>query len=262
MKRERVIYYTDPLNDDFAGHDIHPREVGPAFPYLHPSRLWNLAAWLLYYIIAVPLVFLISKLYLGLRFENRAVLKQLGHGGYFLYGNHTRDLDAFLPAMAAFPKRAHVVASPDAVSLPGLMNVVLMLGVIPIPNRFSGMRRVLETVSARYAQGRCVAVFPEAHIWPFYTGIRPFTDTAFRYPVKEGAPVVAMVTTYRKRRGLFHFCKTPGMTVTLSRPMYPDTALSPKQARKDLRDRVYDFMTKTSQSRENVAYIRYVPREP
>ncbi len=70
--------------------------------------------------------------------------------------------------------------------------------------------------------GACIGIFPEAHIWPFYTGVRPFVGTSFRYPVKLHAPVVAMAVTYRKRRGLFCWVKRPpGMTVTFSAPMYP-----------------------------------------
>lgn len=257
MKSERVIYYSDPLEDDFAVLNIRTREVGAEFPFVRRSFLWRLVAFLLYYMIAVPLVFLISKLYLGLHFENRDVLRQLQDTGYFLYGNHTRALDAFLPAMAAFPKRAYVVANPDAVSLPGLQWLVLMLGVIPIPTKFSGMRRFMSTVSQRCREGSCVAIFPEAHIWPFCTEIRPFADTSFRYPVKEGLPVVAMVTTYRRRKGLFRLLHRPGMTITLSEPMYPRQDLSPKKAQEELRDRVHRFMVETAASRENVAYIRY-----
>lgn len=259
MKSERVIYYNDPLEDDFSPLPIRTREVAQGFPFHRSSFLWNLAAALLYYCIAVPIVFLISKVYLGLQFENRQVLVQLSGTGFFLYGNHTRMLDAFLPAMTTFPKKSYVVANPDAVSLPFLKNLVLMLGVIPIPTRFSGMRDFLGTIQRRYQEGSCIAIFPEAHIWPFYTGIRPFPDTAFRYPVQQQAPVVAMVTTYRRRKGLFRWLKKPGMTVTLSQPMYPRTDLSPTQAREELRDRVHAFMVEVSSSRENVEYIRYAP---
>lgn len=261
MKSERVIYYSDPLEDDFSPLPIRTREVAQGFPFLRRSFLWNLAAALLYYCIAVPIVFLISKVYLGLRFENRQVLQQLSNTGYFLYGNHTRMLDAFLPAMTAFPKKAYVVANPDAVSLPFLKNLVLMLGVIPIPTRLSGMRDFLSTIQQRGQAGDCVAIFPEAHIWPFYTGIRPFPDTAFRYPVQQDLPVVAMVTTYRRRRGLLRWVKKPAMTVTISQPMYPRTDLSPSRAREELRDRVHDFMVEVSSTHENVAYIRYAPAQ-
>ncbi len=257
MKPERVIYYSDPLGDDFARTNIRAREIGPEFPFVHSSRLWNLAAGVLYYGVAVPLVYLISKLYLGLKIENRQVLRELRGRGFFLYGNHTRYLDAFLPAMAAFPHKAYVVASPDAVSLPFLKNLVLMLGVIPIPTKFSGMRKFMAAVSRRCGEGQCVAIFPEAHIWPFYTGIRPFEDTAFRYPVKENAPSVVMVTTYRRRRGLFRWAKKPGMTLTLSEPMLPRPELSPQKAQAELRDRVYRFMVEVSSAGENVTYIEY-----
>ena len=261
MKSDRIIYYNDLLEDDFSPVTVRTKEVGRDFPFQHDGLLWNLAAALLYYLIAVPVVFLISRVYLGLQFENREVLRQLSDTGYFLYGNHTRTLDAFLPAMTAFPKKAYVVANPDSVSLPGLRNLVQMLGVIPIPTKFSGMREFLASITQRYQAGDCVAIFPEAHIWPFYTGIRPFPDTAFRYPVQQQAPVVAMVTTYRRRRGLFRLLKKPGMTVTLSQPMYPRTDLSPSQAREELRDRVHDFMVQVSATHENVEYIRYAPAE-
>ena len=259
MEPKRTVYYTDPLNDDFAHTNIHAKDVGADFPFIHKSVLWNVLAQCVYYCIAVPIVFVISKIYLGLKYENRQVLRKLRGTGYFLYGNHTRMLDAFLPAMTAFPKKAYVVSNPDAVSLPFLQTLVTMLGVIPIPTKFSGMRQFLSSVNQRYQEGNVLAIFPEAHIWPFYTGIRPFSATSFRYPEKLNAPVVAMVTTYRKRRGLFRLFHRPGMTVTLSEPFYPDAALSPREAQQKLRDQVYDFMVSVSQSHENVEYIAYEP---
>lgn len=255
----KTVYYQDPLTDDFATLNIRTKDVTAAFPFLRDSRLWKLGAAFLYYVIAVPVIFVISKVYLGLRFENRKVLRQLRDTGYFLYGNHTRALDAFLPALSAFPKKAYVVASPDAVSLPGLKNLVLMLGVIPIPSHFSAMRQFIKAVSRRCRDGNCVAIFPEAHIWPFCTQIRPFPDTSFRYPIRENVPAVAMVTTYRRRKGLFRVLRRPGMTVTFSEPMYPREELTPKGAQEELRNRVYDFMVATAQTKENVTYIHYEP---
>lgn len=261
MRDKRVIYYSDPLQDDFASNHITAREIGPEYSFVHKGILWRAMSFLLYYLIAIPIVFLVSKVYLGLRIENREVLKDCVGSGYFLYGNHTRALDAFLPAFTAFPKRAYVVANPDAVSVPFLGNIAAMLGVLPIPTKFSGMREFLSAIEARYQQGNVVAIFPEAHIWPFYTDIRPFSDTSFRYPARLHAPVVAMVTTYRKRRGLFAFCRRPGMTVTLSEPISPDPALSPKEAQEWLREQVYRFMKQVSDTKENIEYIAYRPAE-
>lgn len=258
MKTERVRYYSDPVHDDFAGTDIHTCRVGADFPFVRRSVLWRVVSFLVYYVIALPIVFLIAKLYLGLKFENRKVLRSLRGQGFYLYGNHTRALDAFVPSLAAFPKKAYIIAGPDAVSLPGLKHIVMMLGALPIPTELSAMRPFLEAVSQRCAEGACVAIYPEAHIWPFYTGIRPFPDTSFRYPLREGTPVVAMVTTYRKRRGLFRFAKKPGMTVTFSPVFFPDAALPRREAQAALRDEVYSFMKETSTARDQVEYIRYI----
>lgn len=254
---KKIIYYSDPLHDDFAGNHIKTKPVGKDFPYLRRSRLWALGSFLVYYAVAVPVVFLICKLYLGMKFENHRQLRKLRSTGFFLYGNHTQYLDAFLPAMAAFPKRGYVVANPDAVSIPGLRNLVQLIGCIPIPSDLGGFPAFLEAVEHRFRQGSCVGIYPEAHIWPFYTGVRPFVGTSFRYPVRLRAPVVAMAVTYRKRRGLFHWVKRPGMTVTFSEPMYPDPVLHPKAAQEELRHRTYEFLRQVTSRSDNVEYIRY-----
>lgn len=120
------------------------------------------------------------------------------------------------------------------------------------------MRNFFEEVSKKCTEGYGITIYPEAHIWPYYTKIRPFSDILFRYPVKENAPSVAMVVTYRKRTGLFRFMKKPGMTVTLSEPIYPDMNLTAKDAQEKLRDCIFAEMTKIAEGREQVEYIHYV----
>ena len=254
---KKTVYYTDELNDDFAGTDINTKQIPPDFKFRRDGLFWKICSFIVYYIVALPLVFLTAKMYLGLRFKNRKALKRLGRSGFFLYGNHTRDLDAYVPALAAFPKRAVIVTHPDAVSLPGLGKLVQMLGALPLPSDFSGMLSFMNALFSFVKDGRCAAIYPEAHVWPFYTGIRPFKADSFCYPLKAGSPVVAMVTTYRKRRGIFRLIKSPAMTVTFSEPFYPDRNLGLQAARQDLRDRVYGFMLKTSRESENVEFIHY-----
>ncbi len=228
MRAERVYAYSDPLNDDFAGTNITTCRVGKEFRFVRSSLLWRAVSFVVYYVIAFP----------------------------------TQILDAFLPAIAAFPRRAYIVAGPDVVSIPGIKHLVMMLGALPIPTEMSAMRGFLDAISLRYRQNACVAMFPEAHIWPYYTGIRPFPDTSFRYPVKENAPAVAMVVTYRKRKGLFRFLKRP--------VMMPDSSLTPRRAQRALRNRALAFMEAVAGSKDQICYIRYeykpktdtgVPRE-
>jgi 1-acyl-sn-glycerol-3-phosphate acyltransferase len=247
----KVIYYAK-TTDDFAGTNITTQKVDATFPYVHKNILWRLAAFLLYYVIALPLVTLYIRAVNRTRFVNRKALRKI-KGGFFLYGNHTHWSDAFLPHVVAAMKRTYIVAGPDAVSIKGIRSIVQMVGGIPIPTQLSGMRQFMETVRRRCGEGGCIAVYPEAHIWPYYTGVRPFPATSFRYAAEMGVPVVAMAVVYRKSR-LF---KTPARTVTLSDPIYAAPDSSIREAQEVFYQRVSDFLTEKTGSPDNYAYIRY-----
>ncbi|MBO4213222.1 MAG: hypothetical protein J5894_03820, partial [Clostridia bacterium] len=136
---------------------------------------------------------------------------------------------------------------------------IQLLGGIPIPDNFKGLQNFMKALSLRISEKRVVTVYPEAHIWPWYTGIRPFPDTSFAYPVRDGVPAVAFVTTYRKRK---IFSKLPPrLTVTVSEPFYPDETLSRVEAKRKLRDEVYDFMCREASKPDNYAYYAYLKKE-
>lgn len=256
---KRIVYYTDELNDDFAGTDIKTCDIGDDFKFINKNPLWRAAAAVVYYLIAFPIVWLISYIGYGLRIKNRRAVRKV-RGGYFLYANHTQMLtDAFAPSIISFPKRAHVVANPDAVSIKGIRQLVMMLGVIPLPASLKMMRPFRDAVEARYGQNRTVTIYPEAHIWPYYTGIRPFGAASFSYPVRLDAPCIAYVTTYRRRK-IFKNAR-PLVTITLSDPFYPDPTLSEREAKQKLRDEIYDFMCSTAKSEDNYSYITYIRKE-
>lgn len=110
-----------------------------------------------------PFLFLYCKLVFGLRIENRKALRALP-GGYFLYGNHTNTLaDAFIPTLLSFPRRANIITSADTVSIPGVRNIVQMLGAIPLANTIEGTRQFLAAMHRRLERGQAVMIYPEAH---------------------------------------------------------------------------------------------------
>ena len=262
MPREcKTVYYTDELNDDFAGTKIVKTTIGEDYVFAPKSRLWDIAAAALYYVVACPIVFIVSKLWMGLKIVDRSNIKKLKGRGFFLYGNHTQYLDAFTPGLVSLPHKAYIITDADAASITGLKNIVKMLGCLPIPTERRGYRGFLEAIERRIGEKGVVTIFPEAHIWPYCTTIRPFPATSFSYPVSLNAPVVAMCATYRKGKGLFALCRRPGMTLYVSEPMYPDPALKGKAAREELRDRVFNWMDSTAKAAHSYEYIRYVKAE-
>ncbi len=257
MEQSRIRYYTDELNDDFAGTKINTCRVTKDFTFVNRNILWQICEFIVYRLIVTPLVFLFGKIAFGLKIKNRKALKKLKNTGYYMYGNHTQGvMDAFTPSLCTFPKKAHIVVNPDAVSIKGIRQLVLMLGAIPLPTDLKGYKPFQEALETRIEQKKVVTIYPEAHIWPYYTGIRPFKATSFSYPVEQDVPCVAFTTTYRQRK-LFKKAY-PCITVTLSEPFYPDTSLPGKEARQKLRDEVYAFMNSVADDEQNYEYIKYV----
>lgn len=230
------------------------------FPFVRNGVFWKAASFLLYYAIALPIVSFVIRVVNETKIVNRKSLRHI-KGGYFLYGNHTHWSDAFLPHVLTQPRRTYVIAGPDAVSIRGLSNIVTMLGAIPVPTQPKALEGFTAAVKKRHAQGACVAIYPEAHIWPYYTGIRPFPPTSFLYPAEQGAPVVAMVTRYRERKGMGGKLRRPARTVMLSDPIYPKAGLTVRQAQLDLHRRVAEFMYECAGLPDNFEYVEYIKRD-
>ena len=258
-KPERVIYYEDAQNDDFAGTNISACTVDDTFPYLHDSRLWRAVSAILYYGAATPLVWFFMRVILGVRFVGKDAVRSLRGRPCFLYGNHTGFIDAFTPGLLSLPTRNRIIVGADTVSIKGLRSIVQMLGAIPLPTGIKGMRSFSRAIDAHHMDSN-ITIYPEAHIWPYFTGVRDFPDTSFCYPVKYGAPVVAFFTAYGKPTGLARLWRKASITVYVSDPIYPTEGLSACEARRDLRDKVYAFMQEKSQY-STYEVIKYVRRE-
>lgn len=261
-KKKRTIYYRDELNDDFAGTKIATRVPDSSFRYNHRSPLWNFAAFFVYRLIAIPFAFLFCRIGFGMKIVNRKILRPFRKTGFYLYGNHTQTAsDAFVPTLVSLPKKTYLIANPDAVSIPGLRGIVQMLGAIPIAGTLGGMKNMMEAIDQRHQSGATIAIYPEAHIWPYYTGIRPFRSTSFAFPVKDGSPSFSFTTTYQEREGFFGGMR-PRITVYVDGPFYPDPCLDKNTAKENLRNQIYETMRERAEKFNEVAFVEYRKSEP
>ena len=252
-KKQKVVYYRDELNDEFSDGHIDAKKIDGNYCYIRDdSPIGKVLHIFWYRIIATPLAWLYMKLHFRHKIVNRQVLKK-ADGAYYIYGNHTHFLaDALVPTMVNFPKDVSVIVHPDNVSMPLLGRITPTLGGLPLPDDKEAMKHFIEALEKRVAQKRCVMIYPEAHIWPFYTGIRPFKDTSFRYPVQQKLPVFSLTNTYQKRR----YSKKPKMVTYIDGPFYADASLPVRQQKKMLRNQVYETMKKRAKN-NTVVCVRY-----
>ena len=90
-KNKKIIYYEDELNDDFAGGSIKKRTIDDKYKFIHKNPFWKLIEFILYYIIAYPLIWFFMRCILCVKFVNLKAIKK-HKGTYYLYGCHTDNM--------------------------------------------------------------------------------------------------------------------------------------------------------------------------
>lgn len=259
MKQKEIIYYKDELNEEFSTAKILPRKIDENYKYIHKSVIWNAIAFLLQNVLSVPIKFLYAKIKFKIKYVGKEKLKPYKKQGYFIYGNHTQIFaDTFITSNTNYPKKNFFIVNPENVSMKFLGNVVEMLGAIPIPGNKEAMKNFLEVIEKRIKDGNSVTIFPEAHIWPYYTKIRPFKTVSFKYPVQLNVPTFSVTNTYQS----YGKNNDKVRIVTyVDGPFFSDDGCKTmKEKQQNLRDKVYEKMVERSQN-SNIEVIKYVKKE-
>ena len=255
MKNERTIYYNSYTDDVVvsANQDFKLPEnyewIGKGFGYHFLC--------VVIYAVAIIFTFFYTKLYWHLKVVGRDKLKETKGKGYFMYANHTQPFgDVFLPAWVNINRRIYTVVSQANYGIPVIGKLLLYLGALPLPEGIKGMKKFNEAISKRISQKKCVIIYPEAHVWPCYTKIRPFGAGAFHYPVNQEAVVYSMTTTYQKR----WIGKRPKITIYIDGPFYPNKELRSKEQRQLLCQQVFEAMDNRSKA-SNYEYYNYIKNQ-
>ncbi|MCD8372865.1 MAG: hypothetical protein LUD27_06160 [Clostridia bacterium] len=251
---QKTYYYTDELNDDFANTHIETKTLPEDYNFVPKSKGWKVVRLLVYRMIVTPIIKLV-KVFSGTKIKNKQVLKPYKKQGAYIYGNHTGYAnDAFMPTEVAFPRTADIVVNPDAVSIKFVGGIVKACGGIPVPDSVRGLKRFTADLDYAIENKHWIAIYPEAHIWPYYTGIRPYGAASFKYPAKSGTPVFSYTTVHKKRM----FFKKPRRVVYIDGPFFADQSLPLKQRTQKLRDEVYAAMCERAKltTKEYVSYVK------
>lgn len=252
---EKIIYYKDELNDEFSGSKVKPKIIDAKYKYISKNPIYKFFSFIAYRIIATPIAFM-YKWCKGIKYENKQVLKNFKGKGYFIYANHTnRASDVLSPHTISFPTKTYTVVASENMNIPVLGNATKMLGALPLPSSLEGTRNFMNAMEKRLVQGKPVLIYPEAHIWPYYTKIRPYKSTAFRYPVKFQDASFCYTTTYQKNGKK----KKPKIVIYIDGPFYPNKQLDLKAQQEDLRDRIYNCMVERSKN-SNFETIKYIKK--
>lgn len=251
--KTKTIYYNDEYNDDFSKIKINTILTPSSYVYINNNFIFKILSFILYELIARPLVFLFIKIFYLQKFENKKVLKQFKKEGYFLYANHSNTLgDAFIPSLISFPKKNYIICNPDAISIKGLKTIVKMLGALPVPSTIKGNKNFNDAINNLINKNKVITIYPEAHLWPYFTSIRPFKSVSFTYPYNYNKPCFSFTNVYVKRK--FKLIKRPKIITYIDGPFYADKSLNKKDSINKLKDEIYNSMLKNNSKHEKYEY--------
>ena len=247
-KEERVFYYESEEDDPIKTDEQEKHEVvglPEGYEFIPKNVLVRMYSSLLFRVFWIFGQWYERK-YWGVKVHGREKLKQAKGKGYVIYANHTNPFhDVFGPAVAA-NRRIFTIISPVNLRVPGIGKFLPLIGGLPLGATKEEKKAFNEAVDDRLKQKKALVVYPEAHVWPYYTGIRKFPagDKSFKYAVRNGLPVFAMVTTYRKSEKAGR--ELPEMDIYLDGPFYPKADLTQDENRAELARQVYDSMLELS----------------
>lgn len=248
--KEKKIFYYKSFKDDVVESKNQDYKLKDGYKWIKTNIFYRLCSNIIY---AIARVFgiIYCKFFLHVKYENKEVLKKYKKQGYFIFGNHTQPMgDVFIPA--GLGKRIYVLVSPANLGVTGIGPFLPMLGALPKPDSLKDMKKLTDAINFRINKNKCVVIYPEAHVWPYYTKIRPFSSASFRFPVNLDAPSFVMTTTYYKRK----YGDKPGIKVYIDGPFMPDNNLSKKEREEKLHNDVYSCMSDRSM-KSTYEYIEY-----
>ena len=257
-KEKRVFYYNSEEDDPIKTEEQEKKEkvsLPEGYEFIPENPFVRLYAAILYRGFKVFARFY-ARFYLHMDIVGREKLKKIKGTGYVIYANHTNPFhDAFSPALVA-DRRIFTIISPVNLKLPGIGKFLPLIGGIPLGTNDKEKKAMNEAVDKRLAQKKCLVIYPEAHVWPYYTKIRKFPagDRSFKYAVRNNLPVFTMTTTYHKSKVKGQ--ERPDMTVYVDGPFYPDKKLSEDENRAKLAKEAYDSMVKWSE-KSSYEYFEY-----
>jgi len=187
----------------------------------HRSKIHRFFSSLFTLVIATPILFLFTRVVLGVRMKGARNLRSLKGKGALTVCNHVHTLDSALVGLALFPRRAvFPTLSANLNSIfPG--KLVHLFGGVPVPQNLTDVKIFFDEMEIKLRQRRVIHFFPEGHLVPYSDEIRDFKSGAFKLAAKAKVPIVPMTISYQKATGIYSlFRRKLVLRLNIGEPVY------------------------------------------
>lgn len=161
----------------------------------------NIFYYLFYYVIVVPILWIVNKIIYGLKIEGKENIKNIKTGAISV-SNHVLILDCSMIGLALAPRKIYYTTREGSFKIPFVRKLIKILGAIPIPTGTKNKENFIKQIKEALYSGKIIHFYPEASMWPYHDKIRNFKNGAFNLAIKSDVPVIPIVITFRNPRGI------------------------------------------------------------
>lgn len=245
----------DDPNAHMVKNSIAPmdREIGENYNFLNKNIFFRLWSRLLR---RVGIIFMgpwIKRRY-KLKIVGKENIKLVRRKGVIVTVNHVHNFDNLLVGTRLLNHRkCYFITLKDNINMPFVGFLLRSFGGIPIPTDRHALPAFEKSISELLKKKKAIIICPEASLWPYYRGIRPFKKGAFRFAARNNAPVLPVVISFRRKlrkkqakRGNIKYKYY--FTVFVGKPLYANENLKPNDRIIELSERTHKFYEETMNS--------------
>lgn len=210
---------------------------------IHHHALFSFFSNTLYYLIAFPILKLVTKLVYDLEIEGIENIRNVQEP-VISVSNHVLVLDCAMVGLSYGMKDVYYTAQQESFEIPFVRHLIKLLRAIPIPKRIGDKKRFTEVINEALYEGNSIHFYPEAMLVPYDANIRSFKNGAFDFAVKNNVPIVPMVFCFREPEGIRRiFKKKKDVTLVVLEPITcKESNENIKQKAEKLKQEAYEKM--------------------
>lgn len=247
---------------DIVGDAFKKYRIPDDYEWYKPRTPLRTAGYHIVYFIFFVIAWVYAHIKFKIRFVGKEKLREAkkNHHAYFFYGNHTQPFgDIATTILMNWPHRISAVMAVSNMGIPVVGKILQFFNFLPVPKTDDQREKYKQAMTHLvHEDATSFAIYPEAHVWPYYTQIREFSDTSLRYPVRFKVPTFVYTTTYARRADWWNkWIKLPRITVYIDGPFYPENAEAGEaEQKKSLYNQVRAAMERRSKQ-STYSYIAY-----
>jgi 1-acyl-sn-glycerol-3-phosphate acyltransferase len=224
-------YKTERLFESDKALRRYVRMLEDGYPVFKPIKNF------FYYVIIVPLLTAFTKIFFGLKVENRRAIQKIKKSGAITICNHIHFLDCVICATRLFPHRPLIASLPSNLRIP-VAGWFVHAFAVPTPRGPKEMQAFMYAISKQLRKHHFVHLYPEGERFQYREDLAPFQRGAFYLASDAGVPVLPMCLTTRENRGLYKLLKKkPCLTLRIGEPIFPEMHQLKRDAAAELQEK-------------------------